>query len=42
VASDSGPARKYYEATQTGRALYRLGTDSWKRIDAALERLGQP
>ena len=42
VASESGPARKYYEATQTGGALYRLGTDSWKRIDAALERLGQP
>jgi PadR family transcriptional regulator PadR len=41
VASDSGPARKYYAATETGRALYQAGTDSWQRIGAALERLGQ-
>jgi PadR family transcriptional regulator, regulatory protein PadR len=39
VASDSGPARKYYEATESGEALYRTGSDSWRRIDAALERL---
>jgi PadR family transcriptional regulator, regulatory protein PadR len=41
VASESGPARKYYEATASGRELYRAGAESWKRIDAALDRLGR-
>jgi PadR family transcriptional regulator PadR len=39
VASDSGPARKYYAPTDSGLELYRAGSDAWKRIDAALERL---
>lgn len=39
VASDSGPARKYYEATASGRELYRAGTDAWRRIGTALGRL---
>ncbi len=42
VASDSGPARKYYTATQSGRELYRSGADAWKRIDGALQRLIAP
>jgi PadR family transcriptional regulator PadR len=39
VASDSGPARKYYAATESGRDLYRDGLEAWKRIDRALGRL---
>jgi PadR family transcriptional regulator PadR len=39
VASDSGPARKYYAATESGRDLYRDGLEAWKRIDGALGRL---
>jgi PadR family transcriptional regulator PadR len=42
VASETGPARKYYEATASGRDLFKTGTDAWKRIDAALDRLGEP
>jgi PadR family transcriptional regulator, regulatory protein PadR len=39
VASDSGPARKYYAVTPIGREQYRLAADAWKRIDTALEHL---
>jgi PadR family transcriptional regulator PadR len=39
VASDSGPARKYYAVTPSGRELYSAGAETWRRIDAALARL---
>jgi PadR family transcriptional regulator PadR len=39
VASDSGPARKYYAVTPSGRELYGAGSEAWKRIDAVLARL---
>lgn len=39
VASDSGPARKYYTATASGRDLYASGRAAWERIDDALDRL---
>ena len=39
VASDSGPARKYYAATASGRELYASGRAAWQRIDEALARL---
>jgi PadR family transcriptional regulator PadR len=42
IASENGPARKYYAATVSGRELYREGSDAWKRIDGALERLVGP
>ena len=42
VASESGPARKYYAVTASGRELYRAGSDAWTRIGAALERLATP
>jgi PadR family transcriptional regulator PadR len=42
VASDSGPARKYYAATESGRELYVSGRAAWQRIDDALDRLAAP
>lgn len=42
AASDSGPARKYYAATDSGRELYASGCAAWRRIDAALDRLVEP
>jgi PadR family transcriptional regulator PadR len=42
VASDSGPARKYYAATESGREQFGRGRDAWKRIDTALDRLVGP
>jgi PadR family transcriptional regulator PadR len=39
VASDSGPARKYYAATASGRELYANGRAAWQQIVAALDRL---
>jgi len=39
VASDSGPARKYYAATASGAEQLRSGTDSWARISDALGEL---
>src|SRR5690348_1556483 len=42
VASDSGPARKYYTATESGRELYANGRAAWRRIDDALDRLAVP
>jgi PadR family transcriptional regulator PadR len=38
-ASDSGPARKYYAVTPTGREELRVGTESWTRIRGAFEGL---
>jgi PadR family transcriptional regulator PadR len=42
VPSDSGPARKYYTATESGRELYNGGRAAWKRIGDALDRLAAP
>jgi PadR family transcriptional regulator, regulatory protein PadR len=39
VASDSGPARKYYAVTANGQEQYRAAADAWDRIETALERL---
>ena len=39
VASDSGPARKYYAVTASGGEQLRSGTDSWARISDAFENL---
>jgi PadR family transcriptional regulator PadR len=41
-ASDSGPARKYYAVTATGRQQLRSGTETWTRINAALGKLVSP
>ena len=42
VASDSGPARKYYAVTPEGAEQLRAGTESWQRIGAAFDRLVEP
>ena len=42
AASDSGPARKYYAVTADGEEQLRAGTDSWRRINDALEGLVKP
>jgi PadR family transcriptional regulator len=42
VASDSGPARKYYAVTPSGAEQLQAGTDSWARINSALEGLVKP
>jgi PadR family transcriptional regulator, regulatory protein PadR len=42
VASDSGPARKYYTATESGHELFAAGRAAWQRIDEALDRLVSP
>ena len=39
VASDSGPARKYYSVTPTGNEQLRAGAETWKSISDALQRL---
>jgi PadR family transcriptional regulator PadR len=39
VASDSGPARKYYSVTAAGTEQLRAGTDTWRGISDALGRL---
>jgi PadR family transcriptional regulator PadR len=39
VASDSGPARKYYSVTPTGTEQLQAGTDTWRGISDAFERL---
>ncbi len=39
AASPNGPARKYYEITGSGRAALRVGTESWRRIEQALDVL---
>ena len=42
AASNNGPARKYYAVTPSGTEQLRSGTDSWTRINGALEKLVQP
>jgi PadR family transcriptional regulator PadR len=42
AASDSGPARKYYAATRSGAEQLQAGTESWGRINGALETLVEP
>ena len=42
VASDSGPARKYYAVTPTGAEQLRAGTDTWRHINRALGKLVEP
>ena len=42
VASDSGPARKYYSVTPIGAEQLRVGTETWSRIADALEGLLKP
>jgi PadR family transcriptional regulator len=42
VASDSGPARKYYSVTASGAEQLRDGTETWLRINAAFRELVQP
>jgi PadR family transcriptional regulator PadR len=37
--SASGPARKYYAVTESGRETYRAGADTWHRIERALDLL---
>ena len=39
AASDSGPARKYYSVTPSGNEQLQAGTDTWRGISDALERL---
>jgi len=39
AASDSGPARKYYSVTPSGNEQLQTGTDTWRGISDALERL---
>ena len=36
VASDSGPARKYYSATAAGQRQLAAGTTAWSSINGAL------
>lgn len=42
AASDSGPARKYYSVTSSGAEQLQAGTDTWRGISDALERLVKP
>jgi PadR family transcriptional regulator PadR len=42
VASDSGPARKYYSVTASGADQLQAGTKTWSRINAALGELVEP
>ena len=42
VASDSGPARKYYSVTASGSRQLRSGTNTWKGMSDALGRLVEP
>ena len=39
VASDSGPARKYYAVTPSGAEQLQVGTDTWSRINKAFGEL---
>jgi PadR family transcriptional regulator PadR len=42
VASDSGPARKYYSVTPSGAEQLQAGTGAWKGISDAFERVVKP
>lgn len=37
--SANGPARKYYEVTESGRETYAESTGTWQRIERALNTL---
>jgi PadR family transcriptional regulator PadR len=39
VASDSGPARKYYSVTPSGAQQLQAGTENWTRISDAFAKL---
>lgn len=39
VASESGPARKYYRLTATGRTARSDGLDAWKDVVDAMQRI---
>jgi len=41
-ASDSGPARKYYSLTASGRRELSKGTETWTRINGALNGIVHP
>jgi PadR family transcriptional regulator PadR len=41
-ASDSGPARKYYSLTASGRGELSAGAETWSRVSGALQGLVQP
>ena len=38
-SSVSGPARKYYDVTQSGRDAYAAGAETWARIEGAVDLL---
>ena len=42
VASDSGPARKYYAITRRGSQQLEIGSETWTRISDALNGLVRP
>ena len=37
--SANGPARKYYDVTESGREAYEAGADAWRRIERAVDGL---
>jgi PadR family transcriptional regulator PadR len=37
--SASGPARKYYAVTESGREAYTAGAGTWRRIESAVDLL---
>jgi PadR family transcriptional regulator PadR len=39
TSSASGPARKYYDVTQSGRDAYAEGAEMWARIEGAVDLL---
>ena len=39
ATSASGPARKYYAVTDSGRETYESGADAWHRIERAVDFL---
>jgi len=41
-ASDSGPARKYYSVTASGRRQLSQGTETWGRVSGVLAQLIKP
>jgi len=41
-ASDSGPARKYYSVTPSGRRQLDTGTAAWSSINDALGKIVKP
>ena len=42
VASDSGPARKYYSVTPSGPSSCKPAPTAWSRINAAFRELVKP